>query len=147
MASSNCMTLTIMIAAATLFAHGSLYGDTVTPSTGRPPPALAHAARIRVAREQLEEAHAEFAKNEAQRQAAVMRELEREAAARQDAMLRRLRREAEQRQAPVVRRLEVDAERRQSKMLQAARRKANLAPIVLKGGRIERNPPIARTRR
>ena len=141
------MTLTIMIAAATLFAHGSLYADTATPSTGRPPPARTHAARIRVAREQLEEAHAGFAKNEAQRQAAVMRELEREAAARQDTVLRNLRREAERRQAAVVRRLEGEAERRQSKMLQAARRKANLAPIVLKGGRIDKNPPIARPRR
>lgn len=100
-----------------------------------------------MAREQLEEAHAGFAKNEAQRQAAVMRELEREAAARQDTVLRNLRREAERRQAAVVRRLEGEAERRQSKMLQAARRKANLAPIVLKGGRTDRIPPIARTRR
>lgn len=141
------MTLTIMIAAATLFAHGSLYADTATPSTGGSPPARTHAARIRAAREQLEEAHAEFAKNEAQRQAAVMRELEREAAARQDTVLRKLRREAERRQAAAVRRLETDAERRQSKMLQAARRKANLAPIVLKGGRIDKNPPIARPRR
>lgn len=141
------MKLTIMIAAATIFAHGSLYADTATPSTSRPPPARTNAASIRIARERLEQAHADFARNEAERQAAVMRALEREAAARQDAMLQRLRRDAEQRQAAVVRRLESDAERRQSQMLQAARRKANLAPIVLKGGRTDRIPPIARTRR
>ena len=141
------MTLTIIIATATLLTQGLLYADAATPSTGRTPPARIHAAKIRFARERLEEAHAEFAKNEAERQAAVMRALEREVGARQDGMLRKLRREAEQRQAAVVRRLESDAERRQSKMLQAARRKANLAPILLNGGRIERNTPLARRNR
>lgn len=141
------MKLTITIAAATIIAHGLLRADAVTPSTSHPPPARTNAASIRVARERLEEAHAEFANTEVERQAAVMRVLEREAAASQDAMLQRLRREAEQRQAAVVRRLELDAERRQSKMLQAARRKANLAPIVLEGGRTDRIPPVVRIRR
>ena len=138
------MTRTMIVAVATLFAHNLLHANAAAPSTSRPPPARTQAVTIRAIRERQEEAHAEFAKNEAERQAAVMRVLEREVKARQDAMLRKLRREAEQRQAAVMRRLETDAERRQSKMLQAARRKANLAPILLKGGQIDRKPPLVR---